>query len=215
MPGTPATSPRLGIPRYANTDAADFATDVNAVVDAVDASIALVTTLPGSPRDGQEIFFVADATAGVVWRFRYRAASASSHKWEFVGGPAIRVIDLTPRSQTSGSANTWAAPNTANQIVIPFAGDYDFDLTGTITVTSGSASTIVAGVAAASAPATVVGQSGAQVTGTPTQLVAPGGDFGAGGVAAVAITPVFSFGLAAVTYTASNIYLTAKPIRIG
>lgn len=36
MPGTPATSPRLALPRYANSDPADFATDVNAIVDRLD-----------------------------------------------------------------------------------------------------------------------------------------------------------------------------------
>jgi hypothetical protein len=36
MPGSPATSPRLAIPRYAQADAANFAAGVNAVVDQID-----------------------------------------------------------------------------------------------------------------------------------------------------------------------------------
>jgi hypothetical protein len=40
MPGTPATTPRLGIPRYAAADAADFPTQYNAGVDQVDLRTA-------------------------------------------------------------------------------------------------------------------------------------------------------------------------------
>lgn len=39
MPGTPATSPRVGAPRYSNADPATFATQVNAVTDAFDAAV--------------------------------------------------------------------------------------------------------------------------------------------------------------------------------
>ena len=40
MPGTPATSPNFGAPRYSNADADDFATQVNAVTDTFDAAAA-------------------------------------------------------------------------------------------------------------------------------------------------------------------------------
>lgn len=47
MPGTPATSPNFGAPRYDNNvDPADFATQVNAVTDAFDAKAALKALLP-------------------------------------------------------------------------------------------------------------------------------------------------------------------------
>jgi hypothetical protein len=36
MPGSPATTPRLGIPRYSGADAANFPTDWNAGVDQID-----------------------------------------------------------------------------------------------------------------------------------------------------------------------------------
>ena len=34
MPGSPPTSPNFGAPRYADTDVAAFATQVNAITDA-------------------------------------------------------------------------------------------------------------------------------------------------------------------------------------
>ncbi|MDA0179025.1 tail fiber protein [Solirubrobacter phytolaccae] len=39
MPGTPATTPNFGIPRYDNTDDADFAPQVNAISDRVDSMV--------------------------------------------------------------------------------------------------------------------------------------------------------------------------------
>jgi microcystin-dependent protein len=40
MPGSPATSPHYGIPRYSQSDPATFATQINAVIDQIDAAIA-------------------------------------------------------------------------------------------------------------------------------------------------------------------------------
>lgn len=58
---------------------------------------ALVSTLPASPYDGQEVFYLADAAAGVVWHLCYRAASPSAYKWEFVGGASLFQL-YRPRS---------------------------------------------------------------------------------------------------------------------
>ena len=49
----------------------------------------VVTSMPTTPYEGQEVYYVADATNGVMWRFRYRGASPSPYKWEFVGGSDI------------------------------------------------------------------------------------------------------------------------------
>ena len=47
----------------------------------------LVTALPGSPFDGQEIYFqnAGMATDGIVWHLRYRSGGGT-YKWEFLGG---------------------------------------------------------------------------------------------------------------------------------
>lgn len=84
------------------------------------ASAPLVTSLPSAPIDGQEIRYLADATNGVVWNLRYRAASASSYKWEFVGGSSLR-------STGAGSSTNSTTPQTTNtpSITVPLAGDYD------------------------------------------------------------------------------------------
>jgi len=91
---------------------------------------ALVSTLPASPVDGQEIHYLADATNGVIWHLRYRVAATGSYKWEFVGGPPLTAglgnhnlpgfLDFAagnifPASGANGNNPT---------ITIPLAGDY-------------------------------------------------------------------------------------------
>lgn len=86
------------------------------------------TALPASPVDGQEYYYVVDATNGVVWHLKYRAASASAHKWEFVGGtPLTGEVNTTQGIGTAtGSPTTFADFPTIPQttVPIPLAGDY-------------------------------------------------------------------------------------------
>ncbi len=85
----------------------------------------LVTSLPASPTDGQEVNFLADATNGVVWRLRYRSASASAYKWEFIGGPPLTAEVLTQEARTGNAYGDTVTPGP--DVVVPLAGDYDFD----------------------------------------------------------------------------------------
>ena len=48
-----------------------------------------VTVLPATPADGDEVYYVADATNGISWHLRYNSGSASTYKWEYVGDPPI------------------------------------------------------------------------------------------------------------------------------
>lgn len=88
---------------------------------------SLVSALPGSPIDGQEVYYqnTAMGNAGIVWTFRYRAASASIHKWEFVGGPKWVA-------GPSGSINFAKAEEKAltvgPEITIPITGTYQVGL---------------------------------------------------------------------------------------
>ena len=83
-----------------------------------------VTSLPSSPVDGDEIVYTANGTLGIRWHFKYRSASASSYKWEFVGGAPIRA------ETDSGTWTAWTAyasnthVSTGTQITVPLAGDY-------------------------------------------------------------------------------------------
>ncbi len=85
---------------------------------------ALVSVLPGSPVDGEEVYFqnTTLAAEGVVWNLRYRAASSSEHKWEFVGGPT-----WAPPKQGSMEKKTEAAQELTGgpKLTVPVAGVYD------------------------------------------------------------------------------------------
>lgn len=87
-----------------------------------------VTSLPTKPMDGQEVDYLADAVAGVIWRLKYRAASASPHKWEFVGGSDL--YSLETEHDGSGPQSPAAAFATSIMeftpgLTLPLAGDYD------------------------------------------------------------------------------------------
>lgn len=81
----------------------------------------IVTSLPGSPVDGQECFFLADDTWGIVWHLRYRAGSASAYKWEFVSGSPLGAQQPGLVSTTNIGYVT-LAPSV--QLTVPLAGDY-------------------------------------------------------------------------------------------
>jgi hypothetical protein len=90
--------------------------------------VSRVTVLPLSPFDGQVVDFLADDTNGIVWRLRYRVSSASSYKWEFVGGAGLHAaVDV--RESTSSTAYT-NLTTTGPTVTPPLAGDYVIALGG-------------------------------------------------------------------------------------
>jgi hypothetical protein len=108
----------------------------------------LESTLPSSPVDGQEVYYQASGTMntdGIVWHLRYDAASASSYKWEFVGGSKIVSVNNTSEQNTSSSV--WH--NIATQgptVTLPLAGDYLISIAASIQTSNGSANTIAIGL---------------------------------------------------------------------
>lgn len=82
----------------------------------------LVTSLPASPIDGQECYYQADATNGIIWNLRYRAASASAYKWELVGGSGLQ--GYSDATETTTSASLTATGFTSITQTAPLAGDY-------------------------------------------------------------------------------------------
>jgi hypothetical protein len=110
----------------------------------------LVTSLPGSPIDGQECYYLADATNGVVWHLRYRTASSSAYKWECVGGSSLSA-EVEAQSATVTST-TYIDVSTGPSLVVPLAGDYQVDwgaLSSGSVATAIIASSIKRGAAAA------------------------------------------------------------------
>lgn len=98
--------------------------------------------LPANPFDGQVIDYVADATNGVVWRFKYRAASASAFKWEFIGGSAL--YDHVETSENTASAAYVDLATVGPQITVPLAGDYEFEWGADIGSAAGTSTPLMA-----------------------------------------------------------------------
>lgn len=112
-----------------------------------------VTALPGSPYDGQIVHFTADATNGVIWTFRYRAASSSPYKWEFVGGPPLfQEVSAQGSLAYNAAANqlTLSGSSTGPTITLPTlpsGGDFDVTITALTfpqVITTGPTSTQMA-----------------------------------------------------------------------
>jgi len=85
---------------------------------------SIVSSLPGSPVDGQECYYQSSAMAsnGVVWHFKYQSGMAGSYKWVFVGGaPVLSQTDNTTRTTTSTGYTTITGTPGVN---CPLAGDY-------------------------------------------------------------------------------------------
>lgn len=129
------------------SEAADVPVDMRELAEGVEGALlaAVVTSLPSSPVNGQVIHYLADATLGIVWQLRYRQASSSAYKWEFIGGgPLSGTID------GSWTLSTGTATDPALSTLIPLAGDYavGYGVTanhsaGTLTVGVGQASSLI------------------------------------------------------------------------
>ena len=98
-----------------------------------------VSALPGSPVDGQEVYYQSAgmATDGVVWHLRYRS-TGGTYKWEFVGGSPMYAE--TPAAELTTSATYVDLTTVGPQITVPLAGDYV--ITGGAQAYSGQAGTI-------------------------------------------------------------------------
>jgi len=108
---------------------------------------AVVTSLPASPYDGQEILYEIDTSINCVWRMRW---NASRLRWQFVGGSEARVINFSqPMSQQKTAAvGTYAeyipASGGVQRWTVPFTGQYWVRFHN-IMGSNGSSSVVVSG----------------------------------------------------------------------
>lgn len=103
-------------------------------------SFPIVTSLPGSPIDGQVVRLLVDATQGIIWTLRYRSESGSSFKWEFLGGNPM-VNDQGTGAVGGGSPTSGAyivyGPSGGTWLTVPRNGKYilehrvDFNIAAT------------------------------------------------------------------------------------
>lgn len=90
--------------------------------------VALVTSLPTSPFDGQEVIFVdVIGAATYQWHLRYVAARGTN-KWIFIGGVPIYNEVATAELNAAGVGTYVALPTVGPSITVPVAGDYSITL---------------------------------------------------------------------------------------
>jgi hypothetical protein len=104
--------------------------------------IPLVTALPATPFDGQEVVLTDSLTAPTyTWRFRYVAAKASN-KWVFVGGSRFIAVTVANNLINSGAWGDASTPGPS--LTLPLAGEYDISVG--MTVSSGSGTDVSLGM---------------------------------------------------------------------
>lgn len=83
----------------------------------------VVSSLPGAPTDGQDIYYqsAAMATDGIVWHLRYRSGASGSYKWEPLGVPPLYSQSNGADTTNTGVIRDVASGPTWN---LPLAGDY-------------------------------------------------------------------------------------------
>ena len=99
----------------------------------VDPKPEYVNALPGSPVNGQEVYYQAKGVVGesemekqgIVWHLRYRSGSASEYKWEFVGGAPLFNEQAESDANKEKSATYESLAHVGPEVALPLAGDYD------------------------------------------------------------------------------------------
>jgi len=115
---TAGPSPRVGELLWVDTDEG---------VSGAFPAPPLLTALPVTPVDGQEIYFLADATNGIIWHLRYRASSSSAYKWEVIGGPPL-FSEVTVAAEGTASTTYTNLTTIGPTVTLPLAGDYDVEI---------------------------------------------------------------------------------------
>lgn len=172
------------------------------------AGVTYGTTPPASPVEGQLWLLPADASKGVMWMLRYRSGSASTYKWEFVGGTPLYLEVLT--NDALGSSGTWVVDT--NVLTAPRAGEYRVSF-GYYCAASG-ASTIYCGVlvSGATTPGSAT-QTGATVS--QSGVTANGAKLEIPLTLAASDTVHLAYNGSAATNTVGNRHITLRPIRLS
>jgi hypothetical protein len=161
-------------------------------------------------QEGDEIYFPADPSNGVIWRFRFKSSSSSSYKWEFVGGSPL-LVTAADVTLTQGTGPIYNAGTTALSWTTTVGGDFDITM-GLLQNATNLSYTAIAGgatITATDADAIYNAVSGstnaAYLTRTLRKTALPSG---------LTITMQHK-GAASSTTTYSNRSLRFTPVRVG
>jgi hypothetical protein len=187
------------------------AAKMNEIRDALRSSGGATTTsVPGSPTDEDEFTYPADTTNGAMWRFKYRSASGSAFKWEFIGGS---YMSATVETSEGNSLATYADLATVGpSITVPRAGDYEVEFG--ITAIGGGGNAVW--VAVKKAAAATSDNDGVPVGyGMATPGSAGGRKLIVTGLAASDVLKLQYRGAIAAAWTCSRRWIAVRPVRIS
>lgn len=98
--------------------------------------VVVVTALPASPVDGQEIILVDSLAAPTFsWHLKFIAAKASN-KWVFVGGASSYAEVTAGEATASGTYVALGQPGPT--LTLPVAGDYEVEIGFEVTAKGGA-----------------------------------------------------------------------------
>jgi hypothetical protein len=210
MAGSTAT---LALPYPVAADSADVPRDIKALADKLEASvlvpgIKLVTVLPGSPVDGQQVIF--RPVEGQAWHCIYNADSPNAQKWEVCGGTSLFYASGTSEAIPAGAA--WKGLTTPAKVDVPVTGVYEADMNVAATATAGGPANLSGGIAtvATPTPAAQRGQSIYVATTGQVGQVSMGAEIAlnAGDVLQIVVHP------GTMTMTVNTRTLRARPVRL-
>lgn len=84
------------------------------------------TSLPTPAANGQEIYYRASSSAGVIWHLRFRNQADggnATYPWEFIGGSSLSALQAADAN--SITSTTYVVDANSPTITLPLAGDYD------------------------------------------------------------------------------------------
>jgi hypothetical protein len=77
--------------------------------------------------DGTVLRVLVDAAAGVIWTFRFRAASASAYKWELLDGAKLSAQNTGPVAFAFPATYGWNVMPSGPVVTAPLAGEFEMD----------------------------------------------------------------------------------------
>ena len=84
----------------------------------------IVTSLPGSPADGDEVYLkLGSGDTAILWHMKYDSSITDSYKWRYLGGPPLFSYTATSENRNSG---TYAVLSSLPSVTLPGIGVYEF-----------------------------------------------------------------------------------------
>jgi len=124
MPGTPPTSPVLGLPRYSDSDVADFAACVNPIVDRLDVVTALRPGLTGWSASGTVLPNSSNVAFNQGITLTLPSGSISSQPRVRIFNGSLSYIYVAPQSGQQLYVCGWYGVN--NTIAVPAGATADW-----------------------------------------------------------------------------------------